>query len=69
MKREPTRPDAVNSAGMFVGTAPHGLFRDLSREWQRWSMAGRVAASFLLAAVISALSVPLLTALGHPTDG
>ena len=66
MKREPTRLDAVNSAGMFAGMAPHGLFRDLSRDWQRWSTAERVAAGFLLAAMISALSVPLLTALIHP---
>jgi hypothetical protein len=66
MKREPTRLDAVNSAGMVVGTAPHGLFRDLARDWRRWSAAERVTASFLLAAVISALSVPLLTALIHP---
>ena len=66
MKREPTGPDAVNSDGIFVGTAPHGLFRDLTRDWQRWSTAERVAAGFLLVAVISALSVPLLTALIHP---
>jgi hypothetical protein len=66
MKREPTRPDAVTSAGIFVRTAPRGPFRDFTRDWQRWSTAERVAASFLLAAVISALSVPLLTALIHP---
>jgi hypothetical protein len=66
MKREPTGPAAVNSTGMVVGPAPHYLFRDLTRDWQRWSVAERVAASFLLAGVISALSVPLLTALIHP---
>jgi hypothetical protein len=66
MKREPTCADADNSVGVLVGTAPHGLFRDLTRDWQRWSTAERVTAGFLLVAVISALSVPLLTALGHP---
>jgi hypothetical protein len=66
MKREPTRPDAVNSAEMVVGTAPHGLFRDLTRDWQRWNTAERVAAGLLLIAMISGLSISLLTALGHP---
>jgi hypothetical protein len=51
---------------MLVGTAPQRLFRDLTRDWQRWSTAERVAAGLLLVAVISALSAPLLTALGHP---
>jgi hypothetical protein len=66
MKRKPTRPDAVNSVGRVVGSAPHCLLCNLTRDWQRWSTAERVTAGFLLAAVISALSVPRLAALGHP---
>jgi hypothetical protein len=63
MKREPTRPDAVNSAGVSVRSAARDLLRDLSSDWRRWGTAERVAARFLLVAALSALSAPFLTAL------